>query len=427
MPQAKKQEPVDEFAQFRTGSARASNSESSGHDPQDEFAQFRVGNGQEQTTAPTPSSSTWPSLPGMPSPMPRELQAHPENRPLFTLPLVGPVGTRDTDQGMVSQGLHQAGAGVAAMTRPGFDNKAGAASQVVRGLGTAATPAMIPIAAMSPFNAALAAGTGYVGGKLLRSGAEAMNAGPGMQDLAEDTGNIIGGGVKVKKIAGSIGKNTTKTAQAFKGFTNPEDFPPTGPSGSNVGPLDLVHAAHSPTMGGLRLLTKMGDPATWSNRVGSAYRATQPPALGGPVEYPGGSPFEHPDYPVDIEQPTGGGHQSPPTYGGPSPQGPVSSVGNLRDIESGRGFGSGNGGGPGNAGDLVVPQHYAGHSNPTAAHALDTKVISQKIPPGMNPDAITPGQLNQWRKELGHAPLKVADEAVRLKQLKQTLAATRSR
>jgi hypothetical protein len=96
-------------------------------------------------------------------------------------------------------GLDEAGQGVAALTRPGVDAKAGAASRIVRGLGSAAAPIALPAALVAAPVATLAAiPAGMAAAKAGSAAAEFAGAGPGVSDLAGDVAGIVGGGYAAK-------------------------------------------------------------------------------------------------------------------------------------------------------------------------------------------------------------------------------------
>lgn len=105
--------------------------------------------------------------------------------------------------GFIREGLGRAGRGVmGAINTPGLDSKFHGASEVIRGLGTAAIPAAIPFAAVSPLTsaAALAAGTGaqYAG----EEGSKALGAPPGASALIGDVAGLGAGGLTGKKMSG---------------------------------------------------------------------------------------------------------------------------------------------------------------------------------------------------------------------------------
>lgn len=104
--------------------------------------------------------------------------------------------------GFIREGLGRAGRGVMdAINTPGLDSKLKGASEVVRGLGTAAIPAAIPFAVANPLTsaAALAAGTGaqYVG----EEGSKVLGAPPGASALIGDVAGLGAGGLAGKGVS----------------------------------------------------------------------------------------------------------------------------------------------------------------------------------------------------------------------------------
>lgn len=95
--------------------------------------------------------------------------------------------------GLIRSGLRQAVHGVETGSELGLDPKLKAASEVIRGLGKAATPAAIPLAVANPVTTATALAGGYLGGKAGKYAAQNLEAGPGGQALGEDLGNLAGG------------------------------------------------------------------------------------------------------------------------------------------------------------------------------------------------------------------------------------------
>lgn len=150
---------------------------------QEAFALLQSQMGQQQQAVP----------PGVPNPVrsgsavPEDLQSGPR-----------PYNFWNPPEGLVRTGLGEAGAGIAAMSRPGMDAKAGAASDTLRGLAKAVSPAAIPLAVANPVGAIGAALGGMGGGMLTGAAAGAMGAGPGMQQAAEDIGGALGGGLGFK-------------------------------------------------------------------------------------------------------------------------------------------------------------------------------------------------------------------------------------
>lgn len=327
-------------------------------------------------------------LPGIPpAPIPRGLQP---DQPSPDNSLIGRYAIEP-----MYQGLKKAWNAAPGLAQPDWNDKGNAFHNVATGVGEASAPIMTAGALMNPAMAVRAGVRGLVGGAVGKGASAVLGAPEGIQNAVGDVGAMYGAG------------STKAPAEIQSGY-----------SAMNPGPLvkqlpeitELI-----PGFGKLAKVYNMGAKAVNKTNQPTVEQVPGRPAL---VDY------NHPlakvpsDLP-NVEQ-TRGALSVPSTVGYPKSDGvslPQPVVGTS----------SGSGSGVGAEGDLVTPSHYAGHSNPTAAHALDTKVITQKIPANVNPDSITAGQLNQWRKELGHAPLRQVDEAVRLKQLKQTLAATRSK
>lgn len=113
-------------------------------------------------------------------------------------------------KGLIRTGLREAGQGIAAMTRPTTDEKLGAASQVVRGIGKAALPVAIPLAVANPVAAVGTLAGGAIGGAATGAAARALDAGPGAQALAEDAGSIVGGGLG-GKAGGAISRGVKQS------------------------------------------------------------------------------------------------------------------------------------------------------------------------------------------------------------------------
>ncbi len=82
---------------------------------------------------------------------------------------------RDPTQGYIGQGVRQMGRGIAGLTREGLDPKLEAVSEIARGAGTAAIPAVIgatfPAIAANPVGAAVGLGAAGVAGYGLGKGA----------------------------------------------------------------------------------------------------------------------------------------------------------------------------------------------------------------------------------------------------------------
>lgn len=143
------------------------------------------------------------AVPGPPAGLPqipRALQGKPTMRDAAAASTPGPSG------------LEESIAGAKQMAQPGFDNKAGGASRIVRAIGSAALPLAVPAAMTAPLAAGGAASLGYLGGKGARVLAERFGAGPGVQDLAEDAGGAVGGaaGGKMGGMASRAGTSLAK-------------------------------------------------------------------------------------------------------------------------------------------------------------------------------------------------------------------------
>ena len=95
--------------------------------------------------------------------------------------------------GLIRSGLTRAVHGVESGAEPGIDPKLGAASEIIRGVGTAALPAAIPIAMANPAGAVGAIAGGAIGSGLSGWAGRKIGLAPGAQALTEDAGNIAGG------------------------------------------------------------------------------------------------------------------------------------------------------------------------------------------------------------------------------------------
>lgn len=95
--------------------------------------------------------------------------------------------------GLIRSGLRQAGRGMQAIAQPDANSKMRGASQVMRGLGSAATPAMLPLAVANPMAAVSGLGMGTVGGMAGQGITEAAGGSPEAQDLAGDFGALLAG------------------------------------------------------------------------------------------------------------------------------------------------------------------------------------------------------------------------------------------
>lgn len=85
--------------------------------------------------------------------------------------------------------------GVERMAEPGLDAKAKGASMLIRGAGQAEAPLLIPAAMAAPAATAAALGGGALGSTVGGGIASAVHAPEGVQDLSEDAGGIVGGGL----------------------------------------------------------------------------------------------------------------------------------------------------------------------------------------------------------------------------------------
>lgn len=126
---------------------------------------------------------------------------------------------------------------------PGIDNKAKAASDVVRGVGEAASPYMAAGALMNPFGVARAAIRGAVTGAAAKGTANIIGLGPGMGDLAADVGALYG--------AGKSAKNTMKAQAAPNPYNamNPGPIAPTIPESAELLPWGAGKIAKVYNMG----------------------------------------------------------------------------------------------------------------------------------------------------------------------------------
>ena len=114
--------------------------------------------------------------------------------------------------GFIRTGLRRAYDGLAAMTRPGLDAKAGAAAEIMQGLGTAALPAALPLAVANPVAALYGVAGGMAGGKAAKAAAGLLGAGEGTQELADQVGGLLGGGASAK-----YGPRITRAATGLLG------------------------------------------------------------------------------------------------------------------------------------------------------------------------------------------------------------------
>ncbi len=111
----------------------------------------------------------------------------------------------------------------AVASRPGFDSKLQAASDVIRGMGQVAAPLALPFAvAANPVGTAVGVGAGLLGSAAAGYAGHAAKLSPGAQALLEDVGGIGGGAVggryaepAVKGLLSGVGKG----AKAVLGAT----------------------------------------------------------------------------------------------------------------------------------------------------------------------------------------------------------------
>lgn len=137
------------------------------------------------------------TLPDMPSPSVPEGLKEPEYN-FVTSPT-----------GFIRSGMRRAGEGVSALSRPTMDEKMGAASEIIRGLGESAIPAAIgalPYAVMTaPVATGLSVGGGIAGGAGGEGVGHFFGAGPGTSAFLSDVGSILGGSTGAA-LGGSIGR-----------------------------------------------------------------------------------------------------------------------------------------------------------------------------------------------------------------------------
>lgn len=184
---------------------------------------------QYGTVSAAPRAEEGPPLPA--PPIPRGLQTTEER-----LNNAGALNIHDPGAGLIGQGYRRAAAGVAALTRPTVDEKAHAASEIIRGAGTMAIPAVAPVT-LADLPAAVGAGlAGYGGSKLARGLASYLEAGPGVQDLAEDVGGGLGiakGGKGVRAgLKAMAPKKVNEVLQSIRdAYATPAEAPaaPAGP------------------------------------------------------------------------------------------------------------------------------------------------------------------------------------------------------
>lgn len=141
--------------------------------------------------------------------------------------------------GFIRQGLGRAGQGIKdAYNTPGLDSKLHGASEVIRGVGTAAIPAMIPLAVANPISAAAGLATGTAGQYLGEKGGEALGMSPGASELTGDVAGILSGG--------GVGKRVSEMNPNFKmrdlAKIKPPSISTVGHSvGSVINPFSTYH------------------------------------------------------------------------------------------------------------------------------------------------------------------------------------------
>lgn len=172
--------------------------------------------------------------------------------------------------GLIRSGGRQVAAGAAAMTRPTADEKMGALSTMIRGAGTMATPAMIPLALANPVKGVSGLMAGFTGGKAAKGTAYMLGAGEGAQNLAEDAGNLLAGGYAADKAPGGWSPlvNAGSDAKAaVAGFADPKPKLSQTSGGGGLGsvsPFELRHAATHPATGVPLILAHAFTKGRWS-------------------------------------------------------------------------------------------------------------------------------------------------------------------
>ena len=143
----------------------------------------------KQRSAPAVPGAPGGQPPGIAKPIPSGLQDQPDN--FWTSP-----------NGLIRSGARKAIGGVEHMAEPGKEAKYSGASDLIRGVGRALTPAAIgaamPAMATAPIPTIVSAvlgSAGAIGGGLVgKYGAKAIGASPEGERLSGDVGGLIGGG-----------------------------------------------------------------------------------------------------------------------------------------------------------------------------------------------------------------------------------------
>lgn len=233
------------------------------------------------------------ALPGVGNPLKdgRRLPMDPEPDDFWTSP-----------NGLIRTGGRQVAAGAAAMTRPTADEKMGALSTMIRGAGTMATPAMIPLALANPVKGVSGLMAGFTGGKAAKGTAYMLGAGEGAQNLAEDAGNLLAGGYAADKAPGGWSPlvNAGSDAKAaMAGFVDPKPKLSQTSGGGGLGsvsPFELRHAATHPTTGVPLILAHAFTKGRWSGAA-DAVRTNRIQRM--PLDEPlGGHEFAPEEQPV---------------------------------------------------------------------------------------------------------------------------------
>jgi hypothetical protein len=316
----------------------------------------------------------------------------------------------DDPNGMIRGGWDQLQQGVAAMTRPGVDAKMGGASQTIRGVGGMALPVVAPVAVMNPLKTMAGVTGGLATGKAARYAAEALGAGPGGQDLAEDIGGYIGGGAAVKGLKASPRVQATAKAAIKAAATVPSINENGVIVNRHLSLLDRALMGHE---AGAKAWNAHA-PLTPAQPVGGhfpdGYKLAGPPEPS-VVQPPGGF---FPDGYKPVSAPGPGPVQTPP--GGNFPQGytplfpnpfpnpgasPVQSMGVIGPVAGGIPGGV-PGGLAGEVGDMVVPGRYSTRNNPSAAWNVDKRIAAHLKEQGFKPENITAEAINAAKTKLGH-------------------------